>query len=77
MWKPRESWHRHVQLVGGKAKDCEQYTPDLIAAILTGIADELAAKRMLIRGHIGLVVNEEERRSGRRMRRTMTYRVHA
>ncbi len=32
----------------------------MIAAILTGIADELTSKGRLLRGHVGLVVNEEE-----------------
>ena len=57
---PKEKWHRHINLVGGRAGACEQYTEELIHAILSGFVQELRDCGMWHKGEIGLVVNEDE-----------------
>ena len=34
-------WHRHIPLIGGKAKQCEVYPPGLIRSILRGLRKQL------------------------------------
>lgn len=39
---PGKSWHRHIPLIGGKAKQCEVYPNGLIRSILKGLRKQLA-----------------------------------
>eukprot|EP00435_Cladocopium_sp_Y103_P060831 s663_g22.t1 len=38
---PGKSWHRHIPLIGGKAKQCEVYPDGLIRSILKGLRKQL------------------------------------
>ena len=38
---PGKSWHRHIPLMGGKAKQCEVYPDGLIRAVLRGLRRQL------------------------------------
>ena len=53
-------WHRHVDLVSGRAHDAEQYTLELVYAVLQDAAKQLFKDGDLVQGCIGMVVNEEE-----------------
>eukprot|EP00435_Cladocopium_sp_Y103_P017560 s3853_g4.t1 len=55
---PESSWHRHVQLIGGKAKKAEVYPEGLLRSIMRGLRRELRRKRPLSSLELG-PVNEE------------------
>ena len=38
---PGKSWHRHIPLIGGKAKQCEKYPDGLVQAILRGLRKQI------------------------------------
>ena len=44
---PYKQWHRHVTLIGGKAKACEKYPPKLVERILLGLQDQLREVGMM------------------------------
>ena len=56
---PGEHWHRHVPLIGGRAKKTEQYPPALVAAILDGFVRQLRRDGHAVEGDVGLVACEE------------------
>ena len=53
------SWHRHVPLVGGKARAAQVYPPKLVSAILEGFRQQLIADALLHPNEIGTVCCEE------------------
>ena len=54
-----EKWHRHVLLMGGKAKACQVYPMKLVKAILKGLKAQLRADLLLQLNHVGTVCCEE------------------
>ena len=58
----KEPWqqHRHVPLIGGRAKSCEVYPPRLVRAILRGLCAEMKDRGMIHSGEIGSVFCEEK-----------------
>ena len=51
--------HRHVILMGGRAKACQVYPPKLVKAILKGFVRQLRADGKLHDLHIGAICCEE------------------
>ena len=47
--------HRHIQLLGGKAKACEIYPKSLCRAILRGFKRQLEEEGVLSRGGVGAI----------------------
>jgi len=46
-FKPGKDWHRHVQLVGGRAAAAAEYPPRLVAAVLKALKKQLTADGQL------------------------------
>ena len=55
---PYKQWHRHVTLIGGKAKACEKYPPKLVERILLGLKDQLREVGMMNALGDGIVCEE-------------------
>jgi hypothetical protein len=48
-----QPWHRHVQLVSGRAKACQEYPPELVLTILRGCKAQLQAEGLLCSLEVG------------------------
>ena len=56
--------HRHVQLVGGRAKACQIYPQKLCRAMLKGIRNEVVQSGIIAGGHNDMLAVSEENWNG-------------
>ena len=56
----KKKWHRHIPLIGGKAKQCEVYPRGLIRSILRGLQKQLKLIRPMFTMDFGPTNQEED-----------------
>ena len=54
-----EQWHRHVQLINGRAAACQVYPPKLRTTILTGFRSQLEKDSRCYQDDVGSICREE------------------
>ena len=52
--------HRHIQLIGGRAKRAEIYPPKLCKAIIQGLIKQMIQDGRIVAGQIGAIMKDDE-----------------